>query len=307
MDLRQFRYFVAVAEELHFTRAAQRLHIGQPPLSLQIQAIERELGVELLKRSRRRVELTEAGRLFLAEARAALAQAEHAADVARRAARGEVGSLNVSFTPSGPFTHVFTRAVHAFRAGVPDVHLALRLSTSTKIVEALRLGEVDVGLIRPAAGVALPAGIAAFPVGQDRLMLVLRTDHKLAARRGAVPLKALAEEPFVLRPRGPGAAFFEQVYEICNKAGFTPLVVQEAVEAPTILGLVAAGVGVSILPASFRAIQIEGIAWKDLAAAANLVNPVLLVHNTRLKSTPQKAGFIELVRQSVRAPAARRA
>ena len=115
MELRQFRYFVAVAEELHFSRAAARLNIGQPPLSLQIQAIERELGVTLLKRNRRRVELTDAGRLFLAEARAALAQAAHAVSTAKRAARGEVGTLRLSFTTSAPLISVFTRAVRSFR------------------------------------------------------------------------------------------------------------------------------------------------------------------------------------------------
>lgn len=305
MDLRQFRYFIAVAEELHFTRAAQRLSIGQPPLSLQIQAIEREVGVELLKRNRRRVELTDAGQQFLIEARAALAQADQAIDAARRAARGETGRLNVRFTPSGPFTRVFTRAIRAFRLALPNVHLALRLSTSAKILDALRVGEIDIGVIRPAASASLPQGIAAVTMSRDRFMLALHAGHPLAKhplakQRHPVPLRSLADERFVLRPRGPEAAFFEQVFELCARAGFTPRVAQEAVEASTILGLVAAGVGISILPASFRAIQMEGVVWRDLAASANTTNPVLLVFNAKARETPQRTRFIEIVQRLVR-------
>jgi DNA-binding transcriptional LysR family regulator len=297
MDLRQFRYFIAVAEELHFTRAAQRLNIGQPPLSLHIQAIEREVGVELLKRSRRRVELTEAGQQFLIEARAALTQADHAVDAARRAARGEIGRLNVRFTPSGPFTRVFTRAIRAFRLALPNVHLELRLSTSARILDALRAGETDIGVIRPAANAVLPQGIAAVAMTRDRFMLALHAGHPLAGGRRPVALRSLADDRFVLRPRGPEAAFFEQVFELCAQAGFTPKVVQEAVEASTILGLVAAGVGISILPASFRAIQMEGVVWRALAATADITNPVLLVFNGKAREMPQRTRFIEIVRR----------
>jgi DNA-binding transcriptional LysR family regulator len=297
VDLRQFRYFVVLAEELHFTRAAQRLNIGQPPLSLQIQAIERELGTELLKRNRRRVELTEAGRLFLTEARAALAQAERAVETARRAARGEIGTLRIGFTPSAPFAPAFTRAVHAYRLALPDVHLSLSLSRSASLTEALRIGGIDVGLIRPAASSALPPEVAAMPVLRDRLMLALPAQHRLARRKASVPIEALAEEAFVLRPRGPGAAFYEQVYELCGRAGFAPQLAQEAHEAPTILGLVAVGVGLSILPACFRAIQIPDVVWRDIAVDAEAISTLLLVYNRKAAATPQRSRFIELVQQ----------
>jgi DNA-binding transcriptional LysR family regulator len=297
VDLRQFRYFVVLAEELHFTRAAQRLNIGQPPLSLQIQAIERELGTELLKRNRRRVELTEAGRLFLTEARAALAQAERAVETARRAARGEIGTLRIGFTPSAPFAPAFTRAVHAYRLALPDVHLSLSLSRSASLTEALRIGGIDVGLIRPAASSALPPEVAAMPVLRDRLMLALPAQHRLAQRKASVPIEALAEEAFVLRPRGPGAAFYEQVYELCGRAGFAPQLAQEAHEAPTILGLVAVGVGLSILPACFRAIQIPDVVWRDIAVDAEAISTLLLVYNRKAAATPQRSRFIELVQQ----------
>jgi DNA-binding transcriptional LysR family regulator len=297
LDLRQFRYFVVVAEELHFTRAAQRLNIGQPPLSLQIQAIERELGTELFRRNRRRVELTEAGRLFLVEARAVLAQAERAVETAKRVARGDIGVLRVGFTPSAPLTPAFTRAVRAYRLALPDVHLALSLSRSQSLLEALRIGSIDIGLIRPAAAAPLPPGITAIPVTRDRLMVALHADHPLASRQRRVPLAALAAEPFVLRPRGPGAAFYEQVYELCAQAGFSPHVAQDANEAPTILGLVAAGVGVSILPASFRAIDVPDVVWRDIAVGSAAISTLLLVYSSKAAATPQRTRFIELIRQ----------
>ena len=225
MDLRQFRYFVAVAEELHFSRAAERLHIGQPPLSLQIQAIERELGVTLFNRDRRNVELTQAGQLFLIEARAALVQAARAVETAKRAARGELGTLRFSFTTSAPLTRVFTRTVRAFRRALPDVHLELRIQISQQILDALLLGHIDVGLIRPAASHPIPAGIAAVPVVQDRLLLVLPADHALTRRKGPIPLSALEGERFVLRQRGTGAGYYEQVLQLCARAGFSPNVV----------------------------------------------------------------------------------
>jgi len=296
VDLRQFRYFVVVAEELHFTRAAQRLNIGQPPLSLQIQAIERELGTELFRRNRRRVELTEAGRLFLVEARATLAQAERAVETAKRVASGKVGVLRIGFTPSAPFTPVFTRAIRAYRVALPDVHLDLSLSRSQPLLEALRVGNIDIGLIRPAATAPMPSGISVVPVTHDRLMVALHADHRLANGKSKVTLASLAEEPFVLRPRGPGAAFYEQIYELCTQAGFSPRVVQEANEAPTILGLIAAGVGVSILPGSFRAIDLPDVVWRDITVGAAATSTLLLAYNAKAIATTQRTRFIELIR-----------
>jgi DNA-binding transcriptional LysR family regulator len=304
VDLRQFRYFVAVAEELHFTRAAQRLNIGQPQLSLQIQAIEREIATQLLRRNRRGVELTEAGGMLLVEARAVLEHANQAVDVAKRAGRGEIGTLRVRFTPSAPFTRLFTRAVRAYRLALPNLHLDLSLSTSLRIIEGVRAGDVDVGLVRPASSTPMPVGVAAVPVLKERLMLVLHADHRLAGRKRAVPIEALAGEPFLLRPRGPNAAFFEQVFELCAAAGFTPRVVQEATETSTILGLVAAGVGISVLPASFRVIRVSGIVWKELALGAAAVCALQLVFNAKATETPQRARFVDLIKRYAQGSAA---
>lgn len=265
MELRQFRYFIAVAEELHFTRAAERLHIGQPPLSLQIQAIERELGVTLLKRTRRRVELTPVGELFLHEARMALMQASRAVDTAKRAARGEVGTLRLSFITSVPLVDVFTRAVRAFRLALPDVHLELKIKPSVEIIDDVLLDTVDVGFTRPSIQTVMPSTVIAVPVYQDRLMAVLPIDHPLNKTEGPIPLTALRSDRFVLRPRGQGTGFFEQVFTMCAEAGFTPNIAQETSEATTTLGLVAAGVGITIAPQALQSIKVHDVVWRELS------------------------------------------
>jgi DNA-binding transcriptional LysR family regulator len=298
VELRQFRYFVAVAEELHFSRAAARLHIGQPPLSLQIQAIERELGVSLLKRNRRKVELTDAGRLFLIEARRALDQAARAIDIAKRAASGAVGSLRFSFTTSAPLTAVFARAIRAYRVALPEVHLELRIRTTQQILDGLLLSQLDVGMIRPSASAPIPAGIAALSVHRDRLMAVLPADHRLARGDGPVAMRDLAGEPFVLRPRGSGAGFYEQVFELCARAGFAPNIVQEAAEPPTTLGLVAAGLGITVAPASLRAIGFAGIAWRELDMGEAAASAILLVYRDKTDD-PLSQRFVAITREQI--------
>lgn len=293
MELRQFRYFIAVAEELHFSRAAERLNIGQPPLSLQIQAIERELGVMLLRRTRRKVELTHAGKLFLDEARSALAQANRAVETAKRAARGEIGTLRLSFTTSAPLTSVFARAIRSFREARPEVHLELRIRTSQQILDGIRTEAIEVGLIRPSSRTPIPEGVQASVMHRDRLMLVLPAGHPLAAGRHAVPLAALAAQPFVLRPRGTGAGFYEQVLDLCEGAGFTPAIVQEAPEPPTTLGLVAAGLGITVAPASLRAIGLEGLVWRELALGAEAESAILMV-TLRARPDPLRDRFVSI-------------
>lgn len=278
MELRQFRYFVAVAEELHFTRAAERLHIGQPPLSLQIQSIERELGVMLLKRTRRKVELTPAGELFLHEARLALSQAARAIDTAKRAAKGEMGTLRLNFITSVPLVDVFTRAVRSFRQLVPDVHLELKIRPSHKIIEDVVVNAIDLGFTRPGANFVLPTTVKSLVVHTDRLMLVLPSDHPLTQVEGPIPVERLRDEKFVLRPSGTGAGFYEQVFSLCAEAGFAPNIGQEASEAATTLGLVAAGVGITVAPQALQAIRINDVVWRELAGAGT-ESKVLLVYN----------------------------
>lgn len=290
LELRQFRYFVAVAEELHFTRAAERLHIGQPPLSLQIQAIEREIGVPLLKRTRRKVELTPAGELFLQEARLALLQANRAVDTAKRAARGEVGTLRLSFITSVPLIDVFTRAVRGFRAALPDVHLELKIKPTVSIIDDVLLNTVDVGFTRPALETVLPPTVTAIPVYEDHLMVVLPVDHPLNRESGPIPISRLRSERFVLRPRGTGTGFYEQVFSLCGEAGFAPLIAQEAMEATTTLGLVAAGVGITIAPQALQSIKVHDVVWRELAETQT-ASRILLIYNAG-STNPLRDKFI---------------
>src|SRR5512133_1148541 len=186
IELRHLRYFVAVAEELHFGRAAQRLHIAQPGLSQQIQALESELGVSLLARTRRRVELTAAGQVFLDEGRRALAQVERAENLTRRAASGEIGRLTIGGTESATWV-VLPELLRDFRRRYPNVDLAIREMPSPLQLEALRNGEIDVGFVRPPVGTD---GLVARTILEERLGILLPKAHPLA-KRSEIPIRVL--------------------------------------------------------------------------------------------------------------------
>ncbi|WP_145141287.1 LysR family transcriptional regulator [Pseudomonas duriflava] len=291
MELRHLRYFVAVADELHFGRAAELLGISQPPLSQQIQALEQEVGARLFDRTNRRVSLTEAGRLFLDEARLVLAQADKAADVARRAQRGELGELQVGFTVSAPFVSTVPRSIFAFRQRFPSVHLALQEMSSREQTEALVEGRLQVGLIRP---ITLPEGVVAVELFSEPLVAVMRSDHPLAqGSEDGLMLKDLAEEPFVYFPRTYGTGLYNQLISLAQRAGFSPNIVQEARETTIIIGLVAAGLGVSILPATYQRMRIEGVVYRTLLDN-DATSAVWLIHRKHERSPLAKA-FIKLL------------
>jgi len=261
MELRHVRSFVAVAEELHFGRAAKRLGIAQPPLSQQIKRLEAELGVVLFHRTRRRVELTEAGRALLEEGRRLLAQAERTEQAAQRAHRGEVGRLEVGFVGSatyGPLPAI----LRAYRAAYPDVDLGLRQLTTAEQVAALLEGGIGVGLLRPPAPAAVGV-LAVETVQREEVLVALPQSHLLADWR-RIPAAELAEEPFVLFPRAAGPGLYDQIVAICGRAGFVPTVAQEATEMATIIGLVAGGLGVSLVPASVRRLARPDVAFRPL-------------------------------------------
>jgi len=266
MELRHLRYFVAVAEELSFTRAAERLHIGQPPLSQQIQALEHEVGARLLERNRRRVLLTEAGRLFLADARRMLALSEQAKATARRAHLGEAGELRVGFTFSTPFTPLFAEVVRRYRQRYPGVLLTFHEIPTAPQLERIEARELDVGFVRPAS-LPLPRTVALTLLRRDPLLLVLPADSPLA-RKKKVAVKDLAGQSFVVFPKDAGTGIYHQVFDLCRAAGFAPHIAMEAGEPSTIIGLVAAGCGISVLPGSFEGIHMEGVVYRPLADPA---------------------------------------
>ncbi|MCO2758944.1 LysR family transcriptional regulator [Pseudomonas aeruginosa] len=291
MELRHLRYFIAVAEELHFGRAAERLGISQPPLSQQIQALEEEIGARLFERTNRRVELTDAGRLFLDESRQVLAQVDKAVLLARRAHLGELGELKIGFTSSAPFTSTIPSSIHAFRKAYPGVHLDLQEMSSRQVLKALFEESLQVGVIRP---LALPDAVHWMELFREPLVAVLRADHPLAAgSEDGLAIAALAEEPFVFFPRSYGTGLYDQVIALTRQAGFSPRIAQEASEAMTIIGLVSAGLGVSILPASFRRTRVDGVVYRTLSDP-EATTAVWLVRRQN-EGSPLALSFIDLV------------
>ena len=262
MELRHLRYFVAVAEELHFSRAAERLHMAQPPLSQQIRQFEDELGVALFIRTRRSVRLTDAGRVILEDARRTLAQAAKIALDARRAAQGEAGILRLGFSGAAPYTTLPT-LLRAFRTQFPDVALSLFERSSEEQIELLATGAIDAGLIRlPVAN--LPPSLIVRSIVREPLMLALPRGHRLARQR-TVPIRALAREPFIMIPRHVAPGLFDTIDRACRRAGFAPIIGQEAVQIQTIVSLVSAGLGVAIVPASIRNLQRSRVVYRALS------------------------------------------
>jgi DNA-binding transcriptional LysR family regulator len=249
MELRHLRYFIVVAEELHFGRAAHRLYISQPSLSIQIRDLERAVGVPLLVRTNRRVQLTEAGRVFLEGARRTLDQVDQAVKDAHRAHRGEIGLLTFGFVGSAAY-EVLPSLLRAFRAANPDVELRLQSMTTKEQMAALAERRLDVGLLR------LPveeATLAWRVVTKEPLVSVLPATHPLAGQ-DRVPLGALADEPFILYPRADNPAIRDTIITLCHQAGFSPTIVQESGEMQTIVGLVAGGIGIALViaPAGYH-------------------------------------------------------
>src|SRR5262245_2642387 len=247
LELTHIRYFVVLAEELHFGRAAQRLHISQPPLTQQIQRLESRIGCPLLRRTSRRVELTEAGRTFCDCGRAVLIEAERAVALTRRVARGEGGALTLATAPS-LMLDALPRAILKFRRRFPSVDLRLREMATSRICDALESGSVDLGLVR---GPAIPGSLRKIASWKEAVVAILPRHHGLA-RSSRLSLAKMAEEKFVFFPRELGPGLYDELIGFCRSSGFTPQITQEATQWSSILSLVRAGIGVSLGPASVR-------------------------------------------------------
>ena len=263
IDLRRLSYFVVVAEELHFTRAAQRLHIAQPPLSYHIQQLEQELGVQLFTRTRHQVQLTDAGRTLLGEAYRLFGQVEQMVRIVQRVGHGEVGLLTLGFVPSASNTTLPT-ILRIFRERFPEVHLLLKEQNPDQLIRGLAEQRLDIGFLY------LPcesSGLETRPVSREPLLAVLPEHHALAERE-TIALTELAEEFFVLPPRYAAVpCLLSHIMESCLKAGFVPKVAQEAWLMQTIIGLVAANIGVALVPASVQHLHRTGVLYKPLQDA----------------------------------------
>jgi DNA-binding transcriptional LysR family regulator len=260
VELRQVRSFVVVAEEMNVGRAAARLHLTQPSLSRQIAALEHDLGVELFARVKRRFVLTAAGSVFLADARELLRRADDAVLNAQRTQRGELGTLRLRFVQSATF-EALPRLLGAFREAYPEVVLDLEAMTTLHQIEALRDGRIDVGLLRlPTAEPGLNSRL----VTEDPLVVALPAKHRLAKRR-RISLAELAEDDFVLYSEASGPSVYGRIVGYCRDAGFVPRIVQEGVDVQTIVSLVAAGLGVSLLIAPTPPIDPASVVYCKLS------------------------------------------
>lgn len=280
IDLRLLRYFIAVAEEGHLTKAAERIGIQQPPLSQQIRLLERELGVTLFNRLPRGMELTDSGTALFNDARALLVQLDTTVASVRRIAQGKMGRIAVGFTESAslhPFVH---SVIRAFRADAPDVAMTVEESNTNELIEALRAKRLDLAFVRSPVGDS--GGLTIETMLVEDMVAALPIDHPLAeqGKRKSIALHALAEESFIMtrRPNGPG--LYDTIIAACHAAGFSPQVIQEARKNLSTLSLVAAGVGVAVIPASMTRVNAEGVVYLKLTGAAELKAPLHLAYRT---------------------------
>jgi len=265
MDLRRIRYFVTVAETLHFGRAAERLNIAQPPLSQQIRVLENELNVRLFDRTNRQVELTQAGGLLLPEARALLAQADRIETTASRVQQGALGELHIGLTSAGALTPVIRKLILAYRRAFPGVALRIQELTTQEQLSATLDRKLDIAFIRSNVTPSLPPTLHAKRLVKDALVVALPLAHPFAADPAPLAVQALAAEPFIMFPSVGGTGVYDQIIALCFRAGFVPQVEQEAQAATTMIGLVAAGLGVALVPSSFKGIAVDEVAFRDLA------------------------------------------
>lgn len=261
IELRHLRYFVAVAEELHFGRAAARLNISQPPLSQQIQVLEQQVGARLLARTNRSVALTAAGKQFLADSRQILGLVNDAAARAERLHQGEAGELRIGFTSSAPFIRAVADTLSLFRQNYPDMHLQTREMNTREQLAPLTEGVLDVGLMR---NTPLPDALCHEVILHEPLMAMIPRAHPLA-QKTVVTLAELAKEPFVFFDPHVGTGLYDDILGLMRRYKLSPVITQEVGEAMTIIGLVAAGLGVSILPASFKKVQLHEMCWVPIA------------------------------------------
>jgi DNA-binding transcriptional LysR family regulator len=287
LPLDGLRSFAALAEDLHFTRAASRLHVAQPALTKRIQQLERALGVRLFVRTRRSVRLTADGELLLEKARQVLRAADDLTTTARRLREGEIGRLRIGFTPSAPH-HVLPALMRTFRRWHPEVTCVLSEASSDDQVRQLIDGDLDIGILRPPA--ACPPLLLCTTFLEEPYVAVLPRNHRLAGAR-AVSLADLSSESFVLIARRVVAAIHDQILAACAAEGFTARVAQEASHIHAVVALVAAGCGVSLLPRSAAELGVRDVVCKPLRQ--NPLRTVMAVAQLRKTTSPAVRAFVE--------------
>lgn len=311
MELRHLRYFIVVAEEGSFTRAAVRLNMQQPPLSQQIRALEDEIGFELFVRHAKGIALTAAGSVFLQEARAVLASLTEATDRAARVATGSEGSVSIGITSSASAHRLIPDLIQRFRQSRPNVTLLFREGNAAELTEALAARTLDFAFVRQP--VVFPEGVEYKRIDEEEMLLVLPAGHPLLKRRAGramprIPLTALRDEKFILVRRHGAPGMYADLIDACVRAGFSPAIVAEVERMLTNISLVAAGVGVSAVPASMKGFHEDRVTYCRIQDGnATLSAPLTLAHR-RDDLSPAARHFIALAESCIKtAPAGRKA
>ncbi len=287
IELRHLRYFIAVAEELHFGRAAEKLNISQPPLSQQIQSLELQIGAMLLQRNNRTVRLTQAGEMFLKEAKSIVSKVEDISQQAARIHRGEEGKLTIGLTSSAPFLKKVSRVFRRFRIAHPLVNIRIEELNSQQQITPLVEGKLDLGVMRNGV---LPDVLQHNLLRSEPLIAVIPSNHPLASLSpGELTYAHLADQPFVFFSKDVGTSLYDDILHRLAEAGITPFITQEVGEALTIIGLISAGLGVSILPASYQRIQVDGVKYLSFKENQASTEVWLVSHRHRPLSAPALA------------------
>ncbi len=294
LELRQLRYFVTVAEELHFGKAARRLHMTQPPLSQAIQALEGVLSAALFERNRRGVALTAAGAALLPEARRLLAQSQELPQLVQRAAAGEVGRLTLAFVSSADYS-VLPPFLRAYRTAYPQVDITLQEATSDLQLDDLLHGRIDAGLLIPPLPDKAKTELDYLPLLNEPLILCAPAGLPELKRKGAVALTKAPRLPLIIFPRAISPALHDAILSVFSAAGITPQIGQQAIQMQTIVSLVSAGMGIALVPQSVSNLMRPGVEYRSLSDPTPLVETGLAWR--RDNNSPVLQGFLELLRQ----------
>lgn len=290
MEIKQIRYFVTLAEEQSFSRAAARLHMTQPPLTRQIQQLEESMGVTLFERHNRGVTLTDAGQTFLAEARKLLTLAEQALDKTRLAEQGAIGRIDIGVFGSAILNFI-PQLLLSFRARYPNVEVALYTMSKPSQIKALREGRLTIGFNR---FMAQESDMVVESVLKEPLCVALPSRHALAGR-ASLSVKELEHEPFILFPNNTRPSLADEVVGLCRAEGFEPLVAQETSDVVSCIALVSTGFGIALAPASARSLQLPGVTYIPMAEPAPLVE--LSCMYRRGDHSPILMTFLDILRR----------
>lgn len=292
MELRHLRYFVAVAEEQHMTRAAQRLGIQQPPLSQQIRSLEDELGVRLFDRTPRSNKLNAAGQVFLRDARRLLAHAQDAIVRVRQASRGESGRIAVGYTSSASLHPLVPRLIRAFHAEHPAIELEFQENATRDLLEAVARDALDAAFVRSSSD-RYP-GLRSIVLADEPMVVALPAGHPLATRRKAISMAELADEPWIFYRRADGPGIQDELMPACQKAGFAPRIVADVPRLLSAITLVSAGRGITLVPQALGAIHPESVVYRGLDRASTCTIPLTLAFRNTPSAPLQR--FVAMAR-----------